>query len=65
MIKGCCKDCQERKENCHMVCERYLAYQKRLEEIREKKRKEKNIAAIQFEAIERGQKIARRNRRKK
>lgn len=65
MIQGCCKDCKERAANCHMICERYLAYRKRLEEMRKRERKECFKTAVQLEAIGRGQKLARRNRRKK
>jgi len=65
MIQGCCKDCRERVPRCHMTCEKYLAYRERLEEARARRRKESFRTAVQLEAIGRGQKLARRNRRKK
>lgn len=41
MIKPPCKGCEERHLKCHSSCERYLAYRKELERVREAKNKER------------------------
>lgn len=38
MIKVPCKDCSERSAECHSLCDKYREFQKQNEELKEKRR---------------------------
>lgn len=39
-VQSGCKDCKERKSNCHSSCERYAKYKEELNRINDAKRNE-------------------------
>lgn len=41
-MRAPCKDCPDRKLGCHSVCEKYIEFTKKNEEIRLKKARENN-----------------------
>ena len=41
MMKSPCYKCEERHDLCHSHCEKYIAYRKRLDDINEAQRKER------------------------
>ena len=60
-VNSPCRDCDERSVLCHAECDRYLEYQRKNAEIREKRREYDGI----IETINRGEirrKITRKRR---
>lgn len=63
MIKAPCKDCTDRKELCHMTCEKYGIYKvetiKEKEMKKQKKAKENIVTNFKVERIQEWKRIKR------
>lgn len=61
MTKAPCKDCPDRHLHCHSTCEKYIAYNKECEELRQLKYAYYKKRAEECEAYKRAEKRWRRN----
>ena len=52
MLISPCKDCKDRRLGCHSRCEKYLAFAKECEDVRNKKAKHKTIYDISPKCVE-------------
>lgn len=64
MLKAPCKDCQDRHDNCHAECEKYIIYAEERKRIREKRNKEMFMGELIKDQVTRRIKQERRKNRR-